>query len=69
MASTSVHALLGVGFCGALTTYSTFAFETTQLAETGAKLFAAANLTASVVCGMGAMVLGTIVADALWSVG
>jgi len=66
-ASASVQALLGVGFCGALTTYSTFAYETTQLAETGARLFAAANLAASVVCGMGAIVLGTIVADAVWS--
>lgn len=66
-ASTSVEALLGIGFCGTLTTYSTFSYETMRLAETGAKLFALANLTVSVVAGMGAMFLGSALAEALWT--
>ena len=68
-APTSVQALLGIGFCGALTTYSTFSYETMRLAETGARLFAVANLTASVVAGPGAMFLGSAVAEALWATG
>lgn len=66
-ASSSVQALLGIGFCGSLTTYSTYSYETMRLAETGARLFAVANLTASVVAGMGALFLGSALAEALWT--
>ncbi|WP_024874508.1 fluoride efflux transporter CrcB [Saccharomonospora piscinae] len=61
-----VRLLLGTGLCGALTTYSTFSFETLRLAETGARLLAAANVAVSVVAGLGAVVLGTVVANTLW---
>lgn len=59
--------LLGTGLCGALTTYSTFSYETLRLAETGAKFFAAANVTASVVAGLGSAFLGFAVGQALFA--
>ncbi|MFC9426162.1 fluoride efflux transporter CrcB [Streptomyces sp. NPDC059255] len=65
-ASSSVQLLLGTGFCGALTTYSTFSYETLRLAEDGARLYAAANVLASVVTGLGAVYLGVALAGALW---
>lgn len=53
-----VVALLGAGFCGALSTYSTFGYETLVLAREGARRFAVANVTISLVAGLGAAALG-----------
>jgi CrcB protein len=61
----SVAALLGTGFCGALTTYSTFSYETLRLAQTGARFYAVLNVVASIVAGLGAASLGLILAQAL----
>lgn len=47
-----VTPLAGVGFCGALTTFSTFSFETLRLLEDGAPLKAAANVVANLVAGL-----------------
>lgn len=66
-ASHSVQLLVGTGFCGALTTYSTFSYETLRLAETGARFFAVANVVASVVAGIGAAFTGAAVAQAIWA--
>lgn len=63
----SVRLLVGVGLCGALTTYSTFSYETLRLAETGARFFACANVIVSATAGLGALVLGLTVAETVWT--
>ncbi|WP_327312537.1 fluoride efflux transporter CrcB [Streptomyces sp. NBC_01235] len=57
---------LGTGLCGALTTYSTFSYETLRLTETGAGLYAAANAAASVVVGLGAAFAGVAIGQSVW---
>lgn len=57
--------LIGTGFCGALTTYSTLSYETVRLAGRGARLLAAANMVVTVLAGLGAVVLGYAVGQYL----
>jgi len=66
-AGSPLQLLLGTGLCGALTTYSTFSYETLRLAETGAGFYAAANVVASVLAGLGAAFAGVSLAQAVWA--
>jgi CrcB protein len=56
--SDQVVTALGAGFCGALTTYSTFSYETLRLYEDGARLYASANVALTLTAGMAAVVAG-----------
>jgi CrcB protein len=62
----SVQLLVGVGFCGTLTTYSTFSYETLRLHEDGAHFHAVANVVISVAAGLGAAFTGAAIAQAIW---
>ena len=62
----SLRLLIGVGFCGALTTYSTFGYETLRLFEGGSLLYAAVNVAISVSAALGAVFVGVAVAQAIW---
>lgn len=59
---TSARAVLGTGFCGGYTTFSTFTFETAELAEEGNNAEATWNVVASVVAGLTAAAAGLAIA-------
>jgi CrcB protein len=61
-----VLALVGTGLCGALTTYSTFSFETIRLLEQRATFYALLNVGASILAGLGAAFVGVAVGEAIW---
>lgn len=60
--SDDVATLIGAGFCGALTTYSTFSYETLRLLSGSAFRYALLNVTVS-------MTVGLIAASAGWWLG
>jgi fluoride exporter len=61
----TVTAIVGTGFCGALTTYSTFSFETLALLENRARFEGVANVVGSILVGLAAAVLGWVTGLAL----
>lgn len=64
-ATASQLAFFGVGFCGAFTTYSTFAYQTHQLYRAGRRKQAALNIGASLAAGIAAVHLGLCAAQAV----
>jgi len=63
--SPGVVALIGTGFCGALTTYSTFSFETWRLVEEECYAAAVANVMVSVAAALAAVAIGYAASSAL----
>jgi CrcB protein len=61
----SASLLLATGFCGAFTTFSTVAFETVRLAETGRPRAAAWNAIVTLAGALFAIWLGTAVGAAV----
>ena len=65
LASPAVLALLGTGFCGAYTTFSTYSYETVRLLESGELRPAATHALGSIAVGLLAAGLGLAI-TATW---
>ncbi|MGK5680497.1 fluoride efflux transporter CrcB [Actinoplanes sp. URMC 104] len=61
----ALAALLGTGFCGALTTYSTFSLETLTLVRNGERRRAVTYVALSLALGLAAAALGRLLGASL----
>jgi CrcB protein len=64
-ANPTLRVALTVGFVGAYTTFSTFAYETMRLSDHGRQAVALAYVVASVIAGVAAVMAGTSLGRAL----
>jgi fluoride exporter len=58
----TARTVLGVGFCGAYTTFSTFTFESVRLLEEGARVEALTNVAGTLLAGTLAAAAGLALA-------
>lgn len=60
------YLLIGTGFCGGYTTFSTFEWETFKLVRDGSYWYALANVFGSVIVGFIGVILGVLAANLLF---
>jgi len=65
--SPGTQLVIGTGFCGALTTYSTFSWETLRLFEDDAPLLAGVNVVGSILAGLAAAATGFAAGHTIFS--
>ncbi|MCA9079553.1 MAG: fluoride efflux transporter CrcB [Planctomycetaceae bacterium] len=68
---TFAHRFLIAGFLGSLTTFSTFSYQTVELAHRGQYKLAVLNIVLNLVCGLIAVLLGIALGEAIatrWNV-